>query len=191
MGFSSVMDEDGRDGGTHFAINLVLLVLALLLNHEDRVVEQEDLELGALALRPTAFLERSLVDDLALLVSQSQVLISHRQQHLNSLNKEETHDGLSILEDELLIELREIEPILTPPRLDVDLGEELAHKFDDLGQRHLVAAVLGGVLEAGFEEKGVSSESGRRFREVSVQFELARFRQSLRFLHTRHQYVGL
>ena len=38
------------------------------------MVEQEDLELGALALGPAALLERALEDELALLVAQSQVL---------------------------------------------------------------------------------------------------------------------
>lgn len=53
----------------HLAVDLVLLVLALLLDHEDGMIEQEDLQLCALALRSSTFLERSLVDHLAVLVS--------------------------------------------------------------------------------------------------------------------------
>lgn len=38
------------------------------------MIEQEDLQLGALALSSAALLERSLVDELALFVSQPEIL---------------------------------------------------------------------------------------------------------------------
>ena len=39
-----------NDGGTHATVDLVLVRFALLLDHEERMVEEEDDELGAVAL---------------------------------------------------------------------------------------------------------------------------------------------
>jgi len=61
--------ESIRDRETYFSINLVLLVLALLLDHEDRMIEEEDLKLCTLTLRSSSFLERSFVDEFSFLVS--------------------------------------------------------------------------------------------------------------------------
>lgn len=61
--------------GTHFAVDLVLFVLALLLDHEDRVIEKEHLQFGTLALCPASLLEWTLVDELSFLVPQSKILI--------------------------------------------------------------------------------------------------------------------
>ena len=64
----------GRGSKADLAVDLGLLVLALLLDHEDRVVEKVHGELGALALSPSALLKWALVNHLALLVPESQVL---------------------------------------------------------------------------------------------------------------------
>ena len=128
------------------------------------MVEEVDGELGALALSSAALLERALVDHLALLVPESEV------------------DRLAVLEDELLVKLGEIEPVLALAGLDVDLGEELAHELDHLGQDELVRVVIRRVLEARLEQKRVSREARRRLGEVAVQLELATLGLALRFL---------
>ena len=53
---------------THSSVHLVLLRLALLLDHEKRVIEQKHHQLRALALAASTFLQRALVDELATLV---------------------------------------------------------------------------------------------------------------------------
>lgn len=93
-----------------------------------------------------------------------------------------THDCLAVLEDELLVELREVEPVLALARLDVDLCEELADELDDLGDRDLVRVVVGRLLERRFEEKRVPGEARRRLGQVAVKLELARLGQALGFL---------
>lgn len=50
--------------GTDPSVDFVLLALALLLDHEQRVVEQERLQLAAVALRAPAAVQRALVDQL-------------------------------------------------------------------------------------------------------------------------------
>lgn len=78
--------------------------------------------------------------------------------------------------------MSEVEAVLAPSRLDVDLVKELSHELDDLGKDDLVGVVVGRVLEAGFEEERVSCEPSSRLGEVSVELELARFGHPLRFL---------
>ena len=56
---------DERERDTHSSVHLVLLRLALLLDHEKRVIEQKHHQLRALALAATTFLQRALVDELA------------------------------------------------------------------------------------------------------------------------------
>ena len=149
---------------TCLPVHLVLLVLLLLLDHQHGVVEEEHLQLGALALRAAALLERTLVDHLAILVAQAEV------------------DLLVLLEDELLIELGEVEPVLAPARLEIDLAEELAHELDDAGQHRLVGVVVGRLFEHGLEQERVSRQARRRLAEVGVEFELARLGQPLRLV---------
>ena len=154
---------------THLAIDLVLLLRLgrLLLDHEDRVVEEEDLELGALRLRPAALLEPALEDHLPILLAQLEV------------------DRLAWPEDELLIELGEREPVLRLARLLVDAGEEVADELDDARQDELVRVIVGRVLEHGLEEERVAGQSRRRLGQVAVEFELARFRCSLEVLDSQ------
>lgn len=59
---------------TDLSIDFLLLVLALLLHHEDRMIEEEHLKFCAFALRSSSFHQRTLVDQLSLLVSQPQIL---------------------------------------------------------------------------------------------------------------------
>lgn len=63
-----------------------------------------------------------------------------------------THNCFTILEHELLIELSEVEPILTLSTLNVDLAQELSDEFDDFWQSDFVGIVFWRVLEARFEE---------------------------------------
>lgn len=142
------------------------------------MVKQEDLELGTLALRSPSLLQRALEDELPLLVTQSEVLqrpVSRRSVRLVSLPKDcaHTHDCFAVLEDELLVELGEVEPVLALASLDVDPRKELANELDDLRQGDLVRVVVGGVLQAGVEQQRVSSESGRRLGQVAVQLEFS------------------
>ena len=55
---------------TYPAVNLVLLDLALGLHHEQGMVEEEDLQLGAVSL----LLERTLIDELAPLLLEPEIL---------------------------------------------------------------------------------------------------------------------
>ena len=58
-------------------------------------------------------------------------------------------------EDELLIELKEVEPVFRFTCLGVDSLQELANYPDDLRQRNLVRIVLWRVLEHGLEQERV------------------------------------
>lgn len=52
----------------HLAEDLVLirLCVGLLLDHEDRMIEQKDLQLGALAVRSASFPQTALEDELSI-----------------------------------------------------------------------------------------------------------------------------
>lgn len=63
---------------THATVNLVLLRFALLLHHEQSVVEEEDHELVAVTLSSTSLLQRALVHQLSSLLPQTQVLGKYR-----------------------------------------------------------------------------------------------------------------
>ncbi len=121
-------DEQLQRNG--LAVDLVQLVLVdhLGLDHEECVIEEENLQLGAFALRAAALLERTFEDELSLLVAETQI------------------DGFALLEDQLLVELSECEAILALSGLYVDLGEELFDNLDDLGDRLLVRVVFRGIL---------------------------------------------
>lgn len=143
------------------------------------MIKEVDLQLGALALRASALLQRSLEDELALFVAEPKVLHNRSESAFRGRERSRqgtlpTHDSLAVLEDELLIELREVEAVLALARLDVDTREELSHELDDLGQRDLVGVVVRGVLQAGVEQERVPGQSGRRLGQVAVQLELAR-----------------
>lgn len=173
-GFERIIPDE-----THLPVHLVLLVLALLLDHEDGMIEEVDLQLGALALRASALLQRSLEDELALFVTEPKVLYHRKESAFRGRERSKhgtlpTHNCLAVLEDELLIELREVEAILALARLDIDAREELSHELDDLGQRNLVRVVVGRVLQAGVEQERVPGQPGRRLGQVAVQLELAR-----------------
>lgn len=58
-------------------------------------------------------------------------------------------------EDELLIELKEVEPVLRFTCLGVDSLQEIANDRNDLRQRDLVRVVLWRVLEYGLEQERV------------------------------------
>lgn len=88
----------------------------------------------------------------------------------------------SSLEHKLSIELCKIESILAPPSFDVDLREELSNEFDDLREHQLVGIVVWRIFETRFEKERITSESGCRFREVSIQFQLPRIRMPFRVL---------
>lgn len=96
--------------------------------------------------------------------------------------RSETHDGLSVLEDELLVQLSEVEPVLALARLDVDLCEELADELDHFRDCDLVRVVVGRLLERRLEQERVARQARRRLGQVAVELELARLGQALGFL---------
>lgn len=75
-----------------------------------------------------------------------------------------THHLFTTLEQQLLIKLEEVEPVLRLPCLGVDGLQELTHNLDDLRQCHLVRVIFRSVFQDSFEEKRVPGETGRRLR---------------------------
>ena len=56
------------------SVGLVLLHFALRLDHKERVVEQEDHQIAAVSLPTSTLLEGALVDELAPLLLEAEVL---------------------------------------------------------------------------------------------------------------------
>ena len=68
-------DGPGGERGTHAPIHLILLRLALLLDHQQCMVKQKHQQLRTVPLpASTALLQRALVHQLAALLRQTQVL---------------------------------------------------------------------------------------------------------------------
>ena len=76
-------------------------------------------------------------------------------------------------EDELLIKLKEIEPVLRFTCLRVDGLQEIANDLDDLRQCLLIRIVLWRVLEYGLEQKWIPRQTRRRLRQVAVQLQFS------------------
>jgi len=87
-----------------------------------------------------------------------------------------THDLLSRPEHELLVQLEKIKAILRLASLNIDFTQELANEADDLWQSLFIRIVVGCMLQYSLQEQGVTSETRRWFRQVTVQLEFARFR---------------
>lgn len=60
--------------GTHPSVDFVLVALALLLDHEQRMIEQEHLQLSTIPLTRPSPVQRSLVNQLSPFLLQPQVL---------------------------------------------------------------------------------------------------------------------
>jgi hypothetical protein len=58
-------------------VDLVLIGFVLLLDHKQGVIEQEDQQVAAVALRTPAALQGAFVNHLTALFFQSQILIAH------------------------------------------------------------------------------------------------------------------
>ena len=76
-------------------------------------------------------------------------------------------------EDELLVQLQKVEPVLRLTCLGVDGLQKLANDFDDLRQRSLVGVVLGSMLEHGFQQERIPRQTRCRLRQVAVQLQLS------------------
>jgi hypothetical protein len=100
-----------------------------------------------------------------------------------------THDLLSRPEHELLVQLEKIKAILRLASLNIDFTQELTNETDDLWQSLFIRIIVGCMLQYSFQEQGVTSETCRWFRQVTVQFEFARFRQSFGCLVAMDQYT--
>ena len=59
---------------TYPPVDFVLLHFALRLDHKERVVEQEDHQIAAVSLPTSTLLEGALVDELATLLLEAEVL---------------------------------------------------------------------------------------------------------------------
>lgn len=92
------------------------------------MVEEEDLQLGAVSL----LLERTLIDELAPLLLEPEIL-PHTMRGDKTDGQDTTHNFLSRTEDQLLVKLQEVEPVLGLPGLVVDGLQEVSDDVDDLG----------------------------------------------------------
>src|SRR6266702_2860576 len=93
-----------------------------------------------------------------------------------------THHLLTRTEQELLLQLQQVEPVLRTARLEIDLGKKLAYKRDNLWYVLFVGALFGCLFQHGLKEQRVARKTSRRFCQIRVEFELARVRPPLRIL---------
>ena len=131
------------------SVHLVLLMLALLLDHQQRVIKQEHLKISTIALCTTTFLQRAFVHQFTSLLLKPQILSKNRAQSPlpAQIKTENTYDSFARTEYELLIQLQQVEPILRLATLEVNLSQELANNLDRLGNNGLVWIVIGRILQ--------------------------------------------
>ena len=154
------------------AVHLVHFVLVddLDFDHEQRVIKEVQLDLGAVGLR-AALLEGALEHEFAPRVAELQV------------------NELARLELELLAQEAELQTVLAAARLVVHEAEQALDLVYDLGQDDLVHVVVGRVLEHLLEQERVSGEARRRLGQEAVHRQLPRDGLALRVLdeHRKHR----
>lgn len=82
----------------------------------------------------------------------------------------------------MLVQLKQTEPVLSPPALNIYPLQELLYECDDLRQVFLVEVLIGRVFEYDTEEERITRETSGRLCKVAVELKLARFRKTFRFL---------
>lgn len=131
----------------------------LVAGEDKDVVEQVDLEVGALALGPTPALQLTLVDKLTGLVVEPELL--------------------TFGSSKLRVELDEVHPALRLAGGRVDFVEPAVEKLNHLRDPDEVRVALRRHLENCLEQKWVTAESGGRLSEKTVELDLARLRFAL------------
>ena len=127
------------------------------------MVEEEDLKLGAISL----LLEGTLIDELAPLLLEAEIL-RHTMRAKTVDGQDATHNFLSGTEDQLLVELQEVEPVLCLSGLVVDGLQELPDDIDDLWQGLLVRVVVWRVFEDRPQEQRIPSKPGSGLGQVPI-----------------------
>ena len=154
------------------AVHLVDFVLVddLDFDHEQGVIKEVQLDLGAVGLR-AALLEGALEHEFAPRVAELQI------------------DELARLELELLTQEAELQAVLAAARLVVHEAEQALDLEYDLGQDDPVHVVVGRVLEHLLEQERVSGEARRRLGEEAIHRQLPRHGLALRVLdkHGKHR----
>ena len=84
----------------------------------------------------------------------------------------DAYNFLSLTEDKLLVELKEVEAVLCLTGFRVDGLQEFADSLDDLGQHCLIWVVFWRVLGHSLEKKRIPGETRCRLRYVAVKLKL-------------------
>ena len=150
------MEPDAALEMTYPSIDFVLLNLALGFHHEKSMIKQEHHKLSAVALSATALLQSILIDELTALLFQSEVLVWRGKLNAATQGTGSSHHLFTRPEDELLVELQEVEPILRLTSLGIDSLQEFADDPDDLRQRGLVWVVFRRMLQHSLKKQGIS-----------------------------------
>ena len=109
-------------------------MLALLFYHKQRVIKQVQLQIAAVPLDTTSFVQSTFVDELATFFLQTQVLERKKKVSIATFLQVTlyTYYLLSLPEHELLVQLEKIEPVLCSASLNIDFAQEVANEADDL-----------------------------------------------------------